>query len=91
MLALIIRDVRRAYARGGALETVVAGRTGLFFEEQTTDAMVDAITRFEAAADSFRPEVMQAHARSFDGAVCKAKMSELIGRLVAGGGQRVAA
>jgi glycosyltransferase involved in cell wall biosynthesis len=36
-----------AYARGGALETVVDGATGVFFEEQSIDALVAAIERFE--------------------------------------------
>ncbi len=44
-----------AYARGGALETVVAGATGVFFDAQTPEALhaaVDACaaTRWDAAA-----------------------------------------
>ena len=36
-----------AYGRGGALETVIDGRTGLFFRNQTVDSLVDAIKHFE--------------------------------------------
>ena len=72
-----------AYAKGGALETVVDGRTGLFFHEQTTEAMVDAIGRFEAAAASFRSDVLHAHAGTFDTAVFKAKLAERIDSLLA--------
>ena len=43
-----------AYAAGGALDTVVAGETGLFFTEQTVEALCDAVTRF--ASMSFNPE-----------------------------------
>ena len=37
-----------ALGRGGALETVIDGRTGLFFTDQTVDGMVEAIRRFES-------------------------------------------
>jgi glycosyltransferase involved in cell wall biosynthesis len=37
-----------AFGRGGALDTVVDGRTGLLFGEQTVDSLCDAIVRFEA-------------------------------------------
>lgn len=36
-----------AYGKGGALETVVDGKTGLYFKEQTADSLMDAIKRFE--------------------------------------------
>jgi glycosyltransferase involved in cell wall biosynthesis len=37
-----------AYGVGGALETVVDGRTGVLFPEQTTDSLIAAIARLEA-------------------------------------------
>jgi glycosyltransferase involved in cell wall biosynthesis len=37
-----------AFAGGGALETVVEGETGLFFQEQTVDSLLSAIARAEA-------------------------------------------
>ena len=36
-----------AYARGGALESVNDGVTGLFFPEQTVESLVDAVEAFE--------------------------------------------
>lgn len=36
-----------AYGKGGALETVVPGKTGFFFAEQTASALVSAVQRFE--------------------------------------------
>ncbi len=56
-----------ALGQGGALETVVPGKTGLFFEEPTADALARAVT----AADQvdWRPEVIRDHALSFDRAV----------------------
>lgn len=55
-----------AFGRGGALETVVEGKTGLFFHEQSVEALVAALTRFEAAADGFVPADIRAHALKFD-------------------------
>jgi glycosyltransferase involved in cell wall biosynthesis len=36
-----------AYGAGGALETVVDGQSGIFFDEQTTGSLVAAMRRFE--------------------------------------------
>lgn len=36
-----------AYGKGGALETVADGETGLFFEEQTPESLAQCIQRFE--------------------------------------------
>jgi glycosyltransferase involved in cell wall biosynthesis len=36
-----------AYGRGGAAETVIAGRTGVLFDQQTPDALMAAIEGFE--------------------------------------------
>jgi len=44
-----------AYGKGGALETVIEGETGLFFDAQTTSSIIEAIQRFEDMKDSFIP------------------------------------
>lgn len=36
-----------AYGKGGSLETVNEGKTGLFFKEQTIESLKDAVVRFE--------------------------------------------
>ena len=36
-----------AYGRGGARDSVVDGETGLFFEEQTVEGLMEAVERFE--------------------------------------------
>jgi glycosyltransferase involved in cell wall biosynthesis len=56
-----------AFGRGGALETVVDGVTGLFFAEQTAESLIGAMARFEAA--SFSPEAIRRHAGTYDEAV----------------------
>ena len=58
-----------AFGRGGALETVIGPDreqpTGLFFTAQTEEAIIDAVARFEAAADRFKPENCRANAKRF--------------------------
>ena len=54
-----------AYGRGGALDSVVAERTGLFFHEQTTEALVEAVRRMEAWLPHFDPDAALARARDF--------------------------
>jgi glycosyltransferase involved in cell wall biosynthesis len=39
-----------AYGQGGALETVVDGKTGVFFSDQTPESLNDAVLRSESIA-----------------------------------------
>jgi glycosyltransferase involved in cell wall biosynthesis len=52
-----------AYGKGGSLETVRDGETGLFFEEQSVTSIVDAVRRFELM--SFDPVTVRRHAETF--------------------------
>lgn len=54
-----------AYARGGALETVVENGTGLFFHEQTVEAVIDAVEAFEMWLPHFDSRAAVAQARRF--------------------------
>ncbi len=54
-----------AYGRGGALDSVVEGRTGLFFAEQTTEALIAAVQRLEQWLPHFDPAEATARARDF--------------------------
>lgn len=54
-----------AYGRGGALDSVVAERTGLFFAEQTTEALIDAVRRLEHWLPQFDPAEAMARAQDF--------------------------
>jgi glycosyltransferase involved in cell wall biosynthesis len=36
-----------AFRGGGPLDTVVEGQTGLFFDEQSVESLIDALDRFE--------------------------------------------
>jgi len=66
-----------AYGRGGVLETIVplgeeqhldAGRspTGVYFHEQTVDALNEAVSRFEKNEHVFDPDELKDNARQFN-------------------------
>lgn len=52
-----------AFNRGGALDTVIEGETGLFFREQSVEALIEAIEQFEQL--SFDPAAARANAKRF--------------------------
>ena len=52
-----------AFGKGGSLETVRAGETGVFFGEQTVESVQEAVRRFETL--SFDPKVVRRHAERF--------------------------
>lgn len=54
-----------AYKEGGALETVIEGITGLFFEEPKVSSLVDTINRFNDL-NHWNSDVCKANARIFD-------------------------
>lgn len=55
-----------AINRYGPAETVIAGETGLFFEEQTPEALAVAVQRFEQQYQFFDSARIRRHAESFD-------------------------
>jgi glycosyltransferase involved in cell wall biosynthesis len=52
-----------AYRAGGAVETIVEGRTGMFFDEQTAENLGDAIERFER--QDWDAQLLRRHAEGF--------------------------
>ncbi len=68
-----------AYASGGATETVIDGVTGLFFTEQTVDALADAIERLEGMA--FNRLVIRARAEEFASPVFQERFRELLAQV----------
>lgn len=54
-----------AYGRGGALESVIPGVTGVHFAEQTPASLIKAILELECHIGQFDPARIRAHAESF--------------------------
>lgn len=69
-----------AYGKGGALETVIEGKTGVFFHEQTVDSLIDAIERFEE--HNFDKNELRKHAEKFDDEIFKEKIKTFINEKV---------
>jgi len=65
-----------AYGKGGALETVIAGKTGEFFTPQTPEALIKTVKAFNP--DKFKPQEIRKHALEFDKEVFKTKIMEYI-------------
>jgi len=53
-----------AYGKGGALETVVEGQTGLFFDKQEPENLIKAVERFEQTGH-LNPEKIRENALRF--------------------------
>lgn len=54
-----------AYGCGGATETVEAGVTGVFFDEQSPEHLQEAVRSFERLETTLNPEEIRAHAEQF--------------------------
>jgi glycosyltransferase involved in cell wall biosynthesis len=66
-----------AYARGGALETVDDGVTGVLFGEQTEDSLAVALAATERLATA--PDAIAAHARQFGRTAFRDRLLAAIG------------
>jgi len=65
-----------AYGKGGVLDTVIDGKTGVYFKEQTVESLKEAILKFENM--KFNKQEIRQHALEFDEPVFKNKIKEFI-------------
>ena len=65
-----------AYRAGGAIETIKAGESGIFFEEQSWEALADTVVRFEPS--SFDSAVIRRQAENFSEEVFRNKLRNII-------------
>jgi glycosyltransferase involved in cell wall biosynthesis len=65
-----------AYRAGGALETVIEGKTGIFFDDQTEISLALAVGQYYQT--KFEPKHIREHALKFDKAVFQKKILNLI-------------
>ena len=54
-----------AYGRGGVLDTVMNGKTGIYFDEPTADSLCAAIQQFEQDGVAYNAEQIKEHAEQF--------------------------
>jgi glycosyltransferase involved in cell wall biosynthesis len=67
-----------AYAEGGALETVIRNRTGVFFDVQSSKSLLDAIESFEANIGEYNLFNITAQAGKFSRDVFKEKIERYV-------------
>jgi glycosyltransferase involved in cell wall biosynthesis len=65
------------YAKGGVLDIVDDGETGVLFQEQSVTSLVDALKRFEKM--SFLPATLHRKAKRFDKSLFATKMRKIVG------------
>jgi glycosyltransferase involved in cell wall biosynthesis len=65
-----------AYRAGGATETVIRGETGVFFEKQTIDSLVEGIEEFENL--SWNRQALRCHAEKFNRQVFAARINNFL-------------
>lgn len=67
-----------AFGKGGSLETVIDGETGVLYYEQTEASIIEAIERFENLAMSFSPLIIRANADRFSTERFKNEFSQFV-------------
>ena len=65
-----------AFAKGGALETIIDGKTGVYFKEQTVESLKEAILKFEQM--TFDPVYINEHAKKFASNVFDKKIKAFV-------------
>jgi len=68
-----------AYGSGGATETVVDGKTGVLFDEQTPESLQNALDRSESTV--FDKDACKAQAEKFDVGVFEKSLSTFLCQL----------
>jgi glycosyltransferase involved in cell wall biosynthesis len=75
-----------AFAGGGALETVLDGQTGTFFDAHTVDSLLEAIGRADAIETS--PEAIARHAARFSREAFRRRLTAVLAEAMAGARRR---
>jgi hypothetical protein len=70
-----------AFGRGGALETVVNGQTGLFFDQQSAQSIQQAVEAFDSVGQRMHPELIRANAERFAPSRFRREVLDLMDRL----------
>ena len=65
-----------AYGKGGVLDSVIDGKTGVFFKEQTAESLIEAIEKFETM--TFDKNEIRKHAMQFDETEFRRKIKEFV-------------
>ena len=68
-----------AYKKGGALDSIKENETGLFFEEQTVDSLIECMNKFESIEDNFKKrDLFTKHVQQFSEAEFIKKINNIV-------------
>ncbi len=67
-----------AFGRGGVAETVIPGKTGILFYEQSAESLADAVRLFETA--TFSPSEIRREAEKFSAEMFRQRFSDFVRR-----------
>lgn len=67
-----------AYGKGGSLDSVIDGKTGILFDEQTPESLKDAIEKYQRNKSDFIPLEIRKHAENFDQKVFEKRLMEFL-------------
>ncbi len=65
-----------AYRGGGALETILDGETGMFFDDPTPESLAASLSAFDSSR--YDPQRLRAHAETFAPAQFIARLKEIV-------------
>jgi len=67
-----------AYGKGGVLDTVIDGKTGIYFHNQTVEDLIKSIYVFEDKIAIFDKNIIRTNAEKFSPGIFREKMSKFI-------------
>lgn len=69
-----------AFKKGGASETVVQNKTGILFDHQTEESLIEAVKYFESVKDVFNGQTIREHSEKFSRATFENNISDFVNR-----------
>ena len=67
-----------AFARGGILDSVIDGETGIYFHQQTVESLCEAVNKLESNLLTFSSQSISKHASMFNSSKFKSKINKII-------------
>lgn len=67
-----------AYGKGGVTESIISGKTGEFFFEETVESMEDGLARLLYNEKFYRPHTIRRHSKNFSREIFEKKIKQKI-------------
>ncbi len=71
-----------AFSQGGASEIVINGKTGILFNEQSVQAVLSVISKFEKVKDSFDLKYIRRNSERFDKTIFQNKFKNFVNSII---------